>query len=120
MDSEILQIMFHVSEKRLRRRNADENWKKQSNAGAQYKTEPEERPSADCAWRARSVRSVRSVAVERVRALVVLRHCFVCLLDRRSADKVCYSQDCLIDQISFNTYWNVIIDEILTTVEEFT
>ncbi|KRY43727.1 hypothetical protein T03_11962 [Trichinella britovi] len=109
--------MIHVSEKRLRGRNADENRKKQSKAGAQYKTEPEERPSVDCAWRARSV---RSVAVERVRALVVLKHCFVCLLDRRSADKVCYSQDCLIDQISFNTYWNVIIDKILTTVEEFT
>ncbi|KRY23116.1 hypothetical protein T12_1128 [Trichinella patagoniensis] len=90
---EVLQIMIHVSEKRLRRQNADENRKKQSNAGAQYKTEPEERPSADCAWRARSV---RSVAVERVRALVVLRHCFVCLLDRRSADKVCYSQDCIL------------------------
>ncbi|KRZ85513.1 hypothetical protein T08_16513 [Trichinella sp. T8] len=46
---EVLQIMIHVSEKRLRRRNADENRKKQSNAGAQYKTEPEERPSVDCA-----------------------------------------------------------------------
>ncbi|KRX25962.1 hypothetical protein T07_13382 [Trichinella nelsoni] len=83
----------HVSEKRLRRRNADENKKKQSSAWAQYKTEPEERPSADCAWRARSV---RSVAVERVRALVVMRHCFVCLLDRRSADKVYYNQDCIL------------------------
>ncbi|KRY48331.1 hypothetical protein T03_12629 [Trichinella britovi] len=90
---EVLQIMIHVSEKRLRWRNADENRKKQSKAGAQYKTEPEERPSVDCAWRARSV---RSVAVERVRALVVLKHCFVCLLDRRSADKVCYSQDCIL------------------------
>ncbi|KRZ61743.1 hypothetical protein T02_16020 [Trichinella nativa] len=104
----MLHIMVHVSKKRLLWRNVANHdsrerkettpakcclKQKQSNAGAQYKIEPEERPSADCAWRGRSV---RSVAVERVRALVVLRHCFVCLLDRRSADKVCYSQDCIL------------------------